>query len=492
MATSLTIWKGPKKTNKQNKLQLAARGQNQWKWKNKLAYALKPKIPPPRKKENIAKDSVYHQCSDTGILTIELYTFPNKSSVYDTSCGTHICNTTQGLRGSRKLNPRALSLYMGNVSRNNLVYFSVVQRDDIFEIDLSDNNTNDSSIKKRIEKLQHDGLLNSTDLRAFEIYVSCMSGKMARKPYTHQVERAKDLLGLIDIDVCGPFRIVSRQEASYFVTFTNEFGRYGYVYLLLHKHEVFKTFKVFQKEIENQLRKTIKLLHSAHGGEYMIQEVLDHLKEHGIITHYTPPYTPQHNGTSKRRNRTLLEIVRSMMSQITLLKSFRDYAFKTVARIFNMVPTKKVQKTPYKVWHGQASKLSYLKVWGSEALVKRDTLTKSDKLEPRSSKCIFVGYLMETMGYSFYYPPRTKIPNGNNGLFFLLPTKNKVLVAQNAKFLENSLITQEASGSYEDVEIIQEEDTHPSINTSSHHKKDDLEIDEPKSDIITIRRMTRT
>nr|GFA20905.1 hypothetical protein [Tanacetum cinerariifolium] len=76
---------------------------------------------------------------------------------------------------------------------------------------------------------------------------------MARKPYTHQVERAKDLLGLIHNDVCGLFKIMSRQGASYFVTFTDDFSRYGYVYLLKHKHEVFETFKVFQKEVENQL-----------------------------------------------------------------------------------------------------------------------------------------------------------------------------------------------------------------------------------------------
>ncbi|GJT89407.1 retrotransposon protein, putative, ty1-copia subclass [Tanacetum coccineum] len=211
--------------------------------------------------------------------------------------------------------------------------------------------------QERIEKLQHDGLLNSTDLRAFEKCVPCMSGKMARKPYTHQVERAKDLLGLIHTDVCGPFKITSRQGASYFVTFTDDFSRYGYVYLLKHKHEVFETFKVFQKEVENQLGKTIKSLRSDRGGEYMSQEFLDHLKDHGIIAHRTPPYTPQHNGC--------------------------------------------------------------------EALVKRDTLTKPDKLEPRSIKCIFIGYPKETMGYSFYYPP-----------------ENKVLVARNAEFLENSLITQ--------------------------------------------------
>ncbi|GKB78118.1 gypsy type transposase [Tanacetum coccineum] len=79
------------------------------------------------------------------------------------------------------------------------------------------------------------------------------------------------------------------------------------------------------------------------------------------------------------------------------------------------------------------------------------------------------------MVYSFYYTP-----------------KNKVLVSRNVEFLENSLRTQEASRSLEDLEIIPEEDTRPSIDTSLHHKEDDLEIDEPQSDIIPIRRSTRT
>ncbi|GJT25784.1 retrotransposon protein, putative, ty1-copia subclass [Tanacetum coccineum] len=125
---------------------------------------------------------------------------------------------------------------------------------------------------------------------------------------------------------------------------------------------------------------------SGSRGEYMSQEFLDHLKDHGIIAHRTPLYTPQHNGVSERRNRTLLYMVRSMMSQTTIPKSFWDYALETATRILNMVPTKKVENTPYEVWHGQAPKLSYLKVWGCEALVKRDTLTKLDKLEPRSIK----------------------------------------------------------------------------------------------------------
>nr|GEU41406.1 retrovirus-related Pol polyprotein from transposon TNT 1-94 [Tanacetum cinerariifolium] len=80
----------------------------------------------------------------------------------------------------------------------------------------------------------------------------------------------------------------------------------------------------------------------------MSQEFLDHLKDHGIIAHRTPPYTLQHNGVSKKRNSTLLDMVRSMMSQTTLPKSFWDYALESAARILNMVPTKKVDKKPYK------------------------------------------------------------------------------------------------------------------------------------------------
>nr|GEU58685.1 hypothetical protein [Tanacetum cinerariifolium] len=318
------------------------------------------------KTEDPAKDSVCHHCGDTGH--------------WKRKCPQYLCE----LLKNKKL-PKGAST---SVSMNNLVYFSVVPRDGIYEIDLSNYNTNDHSMyvvsnkraksnldssllwhchlgnisKKRIEKLQQDGLLNSIDTKSFEKCVSCLSGKMARKPYSHQVKRAKDLLGLIHTNVCGPFRIVSRQGASYFVTFTNDFSLYSYVYLLKHKHEVFKTFKVFQKKLETQFGKTIKLLCSDCGSEYMSHEFLDHLKEHGIIAHRTPPYTPQHNGVSEKRNRTLLDMVCSMMSQTTLLKSFCDYALESVACILNMVPTKKVEKTPYAVTDMYSFKMEVRKI----------------------------------------------------------------------------------------------------------------------------------
>nr|GFB90051.1 retrotransposon protein, putative, Ty1-copia subclass [Tanacetum cinerariifolium] len=92
---------------------------------------------------------------------------------------------------------------------------------------------------------------------------------------------------------------------------------------------------------ENQLEKTIKAIRSDRGGEYISQEFKDYLKAYGIVQQLTPPYTPQHNGMSERRNRTLLDMVRSMMNLTTLSLSFWDYALESAKRILNMVPTKK-------------------------------------------------------------------------------------------------------------------------------------------------------
>nr|GEY35032.1 retrovirus-related Pol polyprotein from transposon TNT 1-94 [Tanacetum cinerariifolium] len=89
------------------------------------------------------------------------------------------------------------------------------------------------------------------------------------------------------------------------------------------------------------------------------------MKSYGIVSQLTPPYTPQHNGVSGKRNRTLLDMVRSMMNLTTLPKSFWRYALESAARILNMVLTKKVERTPHKIWHKKAPKLSYLRVWGS-------------------------------------------------------------------------------------------------------------------------------
>ncbi|KAL0345452.1 UNVERIFIED_CONTAM: Retrovirus-related Pol polyprotein from transposon TNT 1-94 [Sesamum radiatum] len=227
----------------------------------------------------------------------------------------------------------------------------------------------------------------------------------------------------------------ARGGYSYFITFTDDLSRYGYVYLMKHKSEVFEKFKEFQNEVQNQLGKTIKSLRSDRGGEYLSQEFIDHLKSCGILEQRTPAGTPQLNGVSEYRNQTLLEMVRSMMSLVDLPISFWGYALLTPAHILNRTPSKAVEKTPYEIWVGRVPKLSFLRVWGCQAYVKR---LQPDKLEPRSNKVFFVGYPKETKGYYFYNQ-----------------SENKVFVARDGFFLESQLLSEKTSGRNVHLEEIQ-------------------------------------
>ena len=75
-----------------------------------------------------------------------------------------------------------------------------------------------------------------------------------------------------------------------------------------------------------------------------------------------PPGTPQHNGVSERHNRTLLDIVQSMMSLTDLPLLFWGYALETTTFTLTRDPSKSVETTPYELWFGKKPKLSFLKV----------------------------------------------------------------------------------------------------------------------------------
>jgi hypothetical protein len=99
--------------------------------------------------------------------------------------------------------------------------------------------------EKRIERLHKDSFLSSFDFESFDTCESCLLAKMTKSPFTGQSERAKDLLGLVHTDVCGSMSSVARGGFQYFITFTDDFNRYGYIYLMRHKSQPFEKFKEF-------------------------------------------------------------------------------------------------------------------------------------------------------------------------------------------------------------------------------------------------------
>ena len=155
---------------------------------------------------------------------------------------------------------------------------------------------------------------------------------MTKKPF-RKASRALSSLELIHSDICGPMNVKARNGAVYFLTFIDDFSRYGYVYILSHRHEALDVFKRFVAEVETKLERRVKTLQTDRGREYRSEMFKGYCEEKGITRHLTIPYTPHQNGVAKRRNRTLLDMVRSMMAQANLPISFWGDALLTTTYI---------------------------------------------------------------------------------------------------------------------------------------------------------------
>ena len=152
--------------------------------------------------------------------------------------------------------------------------------------------------------------------------------------------------------------------------------------------------------IENQLNKKIKTLRTDRGREYLFDQFKQLSNERGIVHQLTIPYTPQQNGVAERCNRTLFEMVRSMMAQAHLPITFWGDALLTTTFILNQVPSKSITTTPYELWTNGKPNLSFLKPWGCATYVHNSSY-KYGKLGLRGRKSIFIRYSEQSKGYVF-------------------------------------------------------------------------------------------
>ena len=278
----------------------------------------------------------------------------------------------------------------------------------------------------RIERLIKNDVLLPLDFSDADKCIDCIKGKYAKKIKKGAV-RATGVLELIHTDICGPLNVKSMDGFDSFITFTDDFSQYGYIYPIRDRSEALDKFKVFKAEVENQLNAKIKVVRSDHGGEYygrhapygqILGPFAKFLSENGIVAQYSMSGEPQQNGVAERRNRTLMDMVRSMLSHASLPVSLWMEALKTAAHVLNLAPTKAAPNTPYKMWTGKKLSLNYLRVWGcpAEARIFNPQLKK---LDPKTVSCFFIGYPHRGKGYRFYCPSHTtKYVETRQAVFF--------------------------------------------------------------------------
>jgi transposase InsO family protein len=116
------------------------------------------------------------------------------------------------------------------------------------------------------------------------------------------------------MDLFGPTTYTSIGGNKYGFVIVDDYTRYTWVFFLYDKSDVYGLFKSFIKTVQNEFETTIKKIRSDNGSEFKNTRIED-LCDLGIGHQFSPTYTPQSNGVVERKNRTLIDMARSMLSE---------------------------------------------------------------------------------------------------------------------------------------------------------------------------------
>jgi len=151
----------------------------------------------------------------------------------------------------------------------------------------------------------------------------CMIGKQPRDPFPkNSTWRATRVFQLVHADICGPIKPISNSNKRYFINFIDDFSRKVWVYFLAEKSEAFNVFKSFKNLVEKESGVYLSGLRTDRGGEFTSNEFTSFCVAHGIRRQLTRAYTPQQNGMAERKNRTIMNMVRSMLAEKKFPKNF--------------------------------------------------------------------------------------------------------------------------------------------------------------------------
>lgn len=262
----------------------------------------------------------------------------------------------------------------------------------------------------------------------------CQMGKSSQLPFFDSVSSVMEPLDRIHCDLWGPSPVVSVQGFKYYAVFVDNYSRYSWIFPLKMKSDFCDIFIGFQKQIENQLSKKIKVFQSDGGGEFMSTRFRAHLQNHGIQHLISCPSTPQQNGISERKHRHLTELGLSMMFQSKVPLRFWVEAFYSANFITNMLPSPSLKnKSPSELILKKVPDYSFLRVFGSACYPCLRPFTQH-KFEPRSLQCVFLGYHPQYKGYRCLYPPTGRVYINRHVIFdetcFPFMDKYKHLVSQ--------------------------------------------------------------
>lgn len=366
------------------------------------------------------------------------------------------------------------------IDEKNHIHMHADRVGNLYHVRMSQNGVNNVEVVKKPIDMWHErlGHLNERDMKAMsksglvhgltfnddeklsECEI-CISQKQTCTPFPKgSADRTSELLEIVHTDVCGPMRQQSFGGKKYFVTFIDDKSRWCEVYFIANKSDVLRVFKEYKAYVEKFTGNKIKNLQSDNGREYVNNEFDDFLKKEGIRRRLTVPYTPQQNGISERKNRTLIEMARCMMHQAGSPPAFWAEAVHTANYIRNRCPTATLNgQIPFTIWKGKKLSVIYMHVFGSKAYYK-DKGSQKGKFDSSSEFGIFMGYDVQSKAYRIH-DPKTK----------------KIIVTRDVKFMNETAFRNEYKEILNEEESIDDGDILVNLNmpNKTHSEKEEEE-----------------
>ncbi|CAI7865389.1 unnamed protein product [Closterium sp. NIES-53] len=251
--------------------------------------------------------------------------------------------------------------------------------------------------------------------------VPCVEGRQRAAPHSSKIPPTEAPLHTLHMDVWGPARVRGQGHERYFLLVVDDYSRYTTVFPLCSKGEVTQVLIDLIRAARLQLRESfgsdfpVLRLHSDRGGEFSSARLGAFCRAQGIRQTFTLPASPQQNGIAERRIGMVMDVARTSMIHAAAPHFLWPFAVQYAARKLNLQPRVSLLETsPTLLWTGKLGDASAFRVWGSRAFV-RDL--PADKLSPRATPCVFLGFPPDAPGWQFYHPTSRRVLSSQDVTF---------------------------------------------------------------------------
>ncbi|CAI7748578.1 unnamed protein product [Closterium sp. NIES-53] len=251
--------------------------------------------------------------------------------------------------------------------------------------------------------------------------VPYVEGRQRAAPHSFEFPPTEAPLQTLHMDVWGPARVRGQGHEHYFLLVVDDYSRYTTVFPLRSEGDVTEVLIDWIRVSRLQLRESfgsdfpVLRLHSDRGGEFSSARLGAFCRAQGIRQTFTLPASPQQNGIAERRIGMVINVARTSMIHAAAPHFLWPFAVHYAAHQLNLQPRVSLPETsPTLRWTGKVGNASAFRVWGSRAFV-RDL--SADKLSPRATPCVFLGFPPDARGWQFYHPTSRRVLSSQDVTF---------------------------------------------------------------------------